>query len=119
MVGAEIYATVSSEEKVKYLIDKYGLVRNQIFNSRETSFIKSLMRETRGKGVDLALISLSKELMHATWRCVAKFGKMIEIGKHDLLGASTLDMDLFLGGRGYCGFFLDQLRDRRPSICKE
>lgn len=119
MVGAEIYATVSSEEKVKYLIDNYGLARHRIFNSRETTFVKSLMRETCGKGVDLALNSLSGELMHATWRCVAEFGKMVEIGKRDLLGASKLDMDLFLGGRSYCGFFLDQLRDRRPVMCKE
>ncbi len=31
--------------------------------------------------MDLALNSLSGELLHATWRCVAVFGKMIEIGR--------------------------------------
>ena len=119
MVGAEIYATVSSEEKVKYLIDTYGLLRNRIFNSRVISFVEGIMDETRGRGVDLALNSLSGELLHATWRCVAEFGKMVEIGKRDLLGAGKLDMDLFLGNRTYFGFNLDGLRDKMPSVCEE
>lgn len=83
MVGAEIYATVGSEEKVRYLIETFDLPRNRIFNSRDTSFVSGLMRETDGKGVDLALNSLSGELLHATWRCVAEFGKLVEIGKRE------------------------------------
>lgn len=81
MVGAEIYATVGSEEKIKYLTDTVGLPRNRIFSSRDTSFVEGLMRETGGRGVDLALNSLSGELLHATWHSVAEFGRMVEIGK--------------------------------------
>jgi NADPH:quinone reductase-like Zn-dependent oxidoreductase len=119
MVGAEIYATVGSEEKVRYLTDTLGLPVNRIFNSRDTSFVDGLMRETQGKGVDLALNSLSGELLHATWRCVAEFGTMVEIGKRDLLGKGRLDMDVFLACRTYSCFDLDEFNAKRPEAYKK
>ena len=87
MLEAEIFVTVSTEEKIKYLVDNFGLPRNRIFNSRNTEFVIGIMRETHGRGVDLALNSLSGELLHETWRCIAEFGTMVEIGKRDLIGA--------------------------------
>ncbi|KIM92741.1 hypothetical protein OIDMADRAFT_62276 [Oidiodendron maius Zn] len=119
IVEAEIYATVGSEEKVKHLMGTFGLPRNRIFNSRDTSFAEGLMRETNGEGVDLVLNSLSGELLHTTWHCVAEFGKMVEIGKRDFLGAGKLDMDVFLGGRSYTAIDLDQLQRQRPFVVKE
>jgi hypothetical protein len=59
--------TVSNDEKVEYLMETFNLPRNRIFNSRSTAFVSDIMRETNGKGVDLALNSLSGELLHATW----------------------------------------------------
>ncbi|KAJ4391882.1 hypothetical protein N0V93_005502 [Gnomoniopsis smithogilvyi] len=116
MLGAVIYTTVSSEEKATHLTDTLGIPRQHIFTSRTTSFYDGIMRETVGKGVDLVLNSLSGDLLHATWRCVAKFGMMIEIGKVDLLGAGKLDMDVFLANRSYCCFDLRQLIDERPEV---
>ena len=119
MVGAEIYTTVGSDDKVAYLTNTFGLPRNRIFYSRDASFEDALMRETDGKGVDLVLNSLSGELLHATWRCVGEFGKMVDIGKRDFLGAATLDMSSFLTSRSYCSIHIDQLMVKRPSACKE
>ncbi|KAJ5761957.1 Acyl transferase/acyl hydrolase/lysophospholipase [Penicillium nucicola] len=119
MVGAEIYATVGNEEKVQYLMDTYGLPRNRIFNSRNTSFVSDVMRETNGEGVDLALNSLSGELLHATWKCITIFGTMVEIGKRDLIGFAKLDMNPFLSNRNYCSVDLDQVCLKRPTIAKK
>ncbi|KAF4976126.1 hypothetical protein FZEAL_7145 [Fusarium zealandicum] len=119
MVGAEIYATVGNEDKARYLVDAFGLPRNHIFNSRDSSFVEGLMKETKGRGVDLCLNSLSGELLHATWRCVAEFGKLVEIGKRDFLGRGKLDMDVFLASRSYCCFYLDAEMARRQSLVKE
>ncbi|KAJ5768714.1 Acyl transferase/acyl hydrolase/lysophospholipase [Penicillium odoratum] len=118
MVGAEIYVTVGNEEKVKYLMENFGLPRKRIFNSRNISFVEDVLRETNG-GVDLALNSLSGELLHATWKCIAVFGKMIEIGKRDLLGSGKLDMSPFIQNRNYCCVDLDQICLRRPTILKQ
>lgn len=116
MLGAEIYTTVGSEVKVKYLMDTFGIPRNRIFNSRDTSFVDDLLRETDGKGADVVLNSLSGELLHATWKCVAKWGTMIEIGKRDLLENAKLSMNHFLDNRTYCCLDVDQMRNERPEI---
>lgn len=119
MLGADIYTTVGSEKKVQYLMDTYGIPRNRIFNSRNASFVDDLMRETNGKGVDVALNSLAGELLHATWKCVAKWGTMVEIGKRDLLGNARLDMGPFLENRNYRCFDIDQMRVERPGLLNE
>lgn len=118
MVGAEIYTTVGNDEKVKFLMDTFGLPRNRIFNSRNASFVDDIMRETDGEGVDMALNSLSGELLHATWSCIAEFGKMIEISKRDLIGSGKLDMGPFIANRSYCCVDLDQICRKRSKIIK-
>lgn len=69
------------------------------------------MEQTGNRGVDLVLNSLSGELLHLSWRCVAKFGKMIELGKRDLLGHGQLDMDVFAGNRSFIGVDAKQIID--------
>lgn len=118
MVGADIYATVGSEEKVQYLMATFGLPRNRIFDSRDASFVQGIKRETDGQGVDLALNLLSGDLLHATWECIAEFGKMVEIGQRDLVAAGKLDMKSFLGGRSYSCLSLDALLAKRQLTVK-
>ncbi|KAJ9386802.1 hypothetical protein DTO063F5_3460 [Paecilomyces variotii] len=112
MLEVELYVTVGNEEKVKYLMDNYNIPRNRIFNSRDKSFVDGVMRETRGRGMDFILNSLSGELLHATWSCVAEFGTLLEIGKRDLIGSSKLDMKPFLANRNYCCVDIDGLWKR-------
>lgn len=103
MIGAEIYTTVGTSEKVNYLTDTVGIPAEHIFDSRSTSFLHGVLKKTNGRGVDLVLNSLSGELLHASWKCVAKFGKMVEIGKRDLMGHGKLEMDRFLDNRSFIG----------------
>ena len=111
-MGAEIYATVGSEDKVQFLMKTFNIPRHRIFNSRDDSFVEGIMRETNHNGVDLVLNSLSGELLHATWECVAPFGKMVEIGKRDLIGFGKLDMNVFLANRTYSCVDADAFRKR-------
>lgn len=108
---------MGNEEKVEYLIETFDIPRKRIFNSRNASFLSDLMRKTGGRGVDIVLNSLSGELLHASWKCVAKFGKMIEIGKRDFIGFGKLNMDLFEANRSFCGVDLAQVCIDRPEIC--
>ncbi|KAI7768286.1 hypothetical protein LZL87_013848 [Fusarium oxysporum] len=99
----------ATEEKLQYLENTFGLGRSCIFNSRNDSFVKQLMQKIDGKGVDLALNSLSDELLHAAWKCIAPFGKMVEICKRDFIGSGKLDMSIFEDNRSYSCVDLDQL----------
>lgn len=76
------------------------------------------MHETNGHGVDLALNSLSGDLLQATWKCVAEFGKMIEIGSADVYGSGNLDLHPFLEGRSYAGVYLDRLITKKQPVIK-
>lgn len=80
MMGAEIYTTCGSEEKMQHLMTEYAIPRNRIFSSRDSSFLEVIMESTGGRGVSLVLNSLSGELMHASWKCVARKGTLLELG---------------------------------------
>jgi thioester reductase-like protein len=119
MIGADIYVTVGTEDKFRHLVNIIKIPAHRIFDSRSTSFLQGVLRETNGRGVDLVLNSLSGELLHASWRCVAKFGKMVEIGKRDFLGHGKLDMSAFLDHRSFHGVDLRTLSLEYPMVLRE
>ncbi|KAF5009992.1 hypothetical protein FDECE_3829 [Fusarium decemcellulare] len=119
MMGGEIYATVGSDKKRDHLITTYNIPPERIFNSRDTSFLDGVMQQTGGKGVDLVLNSLPGELLHASWKCVAKNGALLELGKRDLAGFGQLDMSRFLDNRSYCGVDVAYLIREQPQIIRD
>lgn len=116
MLKADIYVTVGSAEKKKMLIDSFGLSDDKIFDSRSTAFATDVLHRTGGRGVDVALNSLSGELLHQTWSCIARWGTMVEIGKRDLLGSAKLDMKPFSDNRNYCCIDMDQMTKEKPKL---
>ncbi|KAG7038038.1 reducing polyketide synthase [Colletotrichum scovillei] len=94
-LGLVVYVTVGSEDKRKLLVNTYGIPEKHIFNSRDASFAKSVMRITSGRGVDCVLNSLSGELLRTSWECLATFGTFVEIGLRDILDNTRLDMRPF------------------------
>lgn len=83
-IGAEIFVTVSTEFKERFLMETYGIREDHIFNSRDHSFAAGIKRMTNGKGVDAVLNSLAEEGLRQSWLCVAPFGRFIELGKRDI-----------------------------------
>ncbi|KAI1759369.1 hypothetical protein GGR53DRAFT_513765 [Hypoxylon sp. FL1150] len=118
MIGAKIYATVGNEEKVGYLMENFGIPREHIFNSRDASFLPGIMGLTSGRGVDVVLNSLSGDLLHTSWRCVADFGSMIELGKRDIIGQGQLAMDMFQENRSFHSVDLGKIYFSRPGTVK-
>ena len=70
-LGAEVYATVGTDEKKNFLVETYGINAENIFYSRDTSFAAGVLRRTGGRGVDVVLNSLSGEHLVASWECLA------------------------------------------------
>ena len=67
------------------------------------------MEATNGVGVDLVLNSLSGELLHSSWKCVAPCGAMVEIGKRDMVGRGRLDLAPFEDNRTFLGGEISRL----------
>ncbi|PTU17930.1 hypothetical protein P175DRAFT_0486784 [Aspergillus ochraceoroseus IBT 24754] len=118
-VGAEIYCTVGSERKVQYLMEELGIPRDRIFHSRDNTFQRDVLAATNGRGVDVVLNSLSGELLHASWKCVASFGIMVELGKRDFIGKANLAMDIFESNRTFAGVDFAQICRERPEITQD
>lgn len=118
-IGAEIFATVGSDEKKQLIMTQYGIPEDHIFSSRDTSFAKGVMRATAGKGVDVVLNSLAGEALRLSWHCLAKFGRFLEIGKADLFANTGLDMKPFLDNKSYIGVnLLDFENNPTPRAIK-
>ena len=73
------------------------------------------MKATNDQGVDMVLNSLSGELLHASWECVAKHGKMMEIGKRDMIEHGHLDLNRFQGNRTLYGIDVGDLWQNTPD----
>ncbi|KAG9698620.1 ketoacyl-synt-domain-containing protein, partial [Aureobasidium melanogenum] len=119
LVNANIFATVSTEAKKDWLVQEFGLRRDQIFNSRDSSFLTQLLEATDGEGVDIVLNSLTGDLLHDSWRACAPFGRFIEVGKRDIVDAGKLDMAMFQKNVTFSAFDMSYLYDEsQPKLYK-
>ena len=55
---ADIYTTISFEEKGSLLKSTYGILEERILFSRNNSFAQGIKQMTQGRGVDVILSSL-------------------------------------------------------------
>jgi NADPH:quinone reductase-like Zn-dependent oxidoreductase len=108
-LGAIVYTTVGSQAKKEYLINHMGIQNTHIFSSRDVSFAQGVREMTNGKGVDVVLNSLVGDLMHASWDCVADFGRFVEVGKRELVDAGKLAMRVFLRNVSFIAFDFSDL----------
>lgn len=108
-LGANIIATVGSEDKRELLVERYGIDPDHILSSRDTSFSRGVMRLTGGRGVDVVLNSLSGEGLVASWECIAPFGRFIEIGKKDIIASNELPMAQFLHNVSFSAYDLSEM----------
>ncbi|KAK4992377.1 Type I Iterative PKS [Elasticomyces elasticus] len=117
LVNADIYATVGTEDKKEFLAREFGLRRDHIFNSRDSSFLPNVLAATGGRGVDIVLNSLTGDLLHDSWRACAPFGRFVEVGKRDIVDAGKLDMAMFERNVTFSAFDMSYLYDEsQPKL---
>ncbi|RDW90908.1 hypothetical protein BP5796_02073 [Coleophoma crateriformis] len=117
--AGQIYVTVGSAEKRKFLTEKFGIPDEHMFSSRTTSFKDGLLRRTKGNGVDIILNSLIGDAMLESHSCLARFGRFVEIGKKDLLSNTRLEMRHFEQNVSFSAVDLSLLMEFKPSAIQE
>ena len=117
-LGAEIFATVGSQEKKKLIMDTYGIPSNHIFYSRDTTFAQGVMRMTNGRGVDVILNSLAGEGRAASWECMASFGRFVDIDKRDIHAKLKLDESQFARNVSYAAVDVFGMVRTRPGLIR-
>lgn len=116
LVHAEIYATVGSEEKKRFLIDSFDNAEDRIFDSRNLTFARGIMRMTGGRRVDVVLNSFSGEGLIASWDSIAPFGRFIEIGKKDIESQGKLPMHRFAKNISFTAVDLAHITEENPRL---
>ena len=117
-LGAIVFVTVGSREKKDLVSKNYGIPEENIFSSRNLSFVSGIQRLTAGKGVDVVLNSVSGEGLHETWKCVAKMGRFIEIGKRDIQSNARLDMAVFNRNVTFASVDLGVVIEHNPGLAQ-
>ena len=86
-IGAEIFATAGTEEKLA-LAGKFGA--DHLFNYRDTDFASEITRITGGYGVDVVMDSVGGEVFKKSWRLLAQMGRYILFGVSSVTGKGAL-----------------------------
>lgn len=108
--GCEIFVTVGTPEKRKFIRDTFpSIPDDHIGNSHDISFMHMIYRQTNGRGVDIVLNSLAEEKLQASLRCLAKGGRFLELGKFDFIANNTLNLSILSKGISFFSVMLDNL----------
>ncbi|KAB8234225.1 type I polyketide synthase [Aspergillus alliaceus] len=119
-VGAEVYVTVGSEAKRRFLHERYKIPYKRMFSSRCSKFATEIMKATDGKGIDVIVNSITGDLLDATWRVCAAGGILVELGKRDMVERNSLAMEPFDRGCSFRAVDLShpKLLRKLPSLLR-
>ncbi|THC88803.1 hypothetical protein EYZ11_011749 [Aspergillus tanneri] len=118
-IGAEVYATTSSQEKKEILMMEYNIPADHIFYSRDPTFAKGLMRKTNGHGVHMVMNNLGGEILLASIECIAPYGRLVDT--HIKETSSSFSLPVALSGRQASYTHFDSARwvRDRPHAAKK
>jgi fatty acid synthase len=117
--GLEVFTTVSTEEKKRFLLKEFPQLKEEnIGNSRDTSFEDMIMKNTKHRGVDYVLNSLADEKLKASIRCLAPKGHFVEIGLSDIMSNSKLDMKYLGKNKHFSSLLLGDYLDADENSFK-
>ncbi|KAI1269306.1 putative polyketide synthase [Xylariaceae sp. FL1019] len=117
--SGKIYTTAGTQIKRDFIAKKLDIPASNIFNSRDDSFARDIKSATGDRGVDVVINFLTGDLLHASWDCVAPFGRFVEIGRRDLADAGRLDMHIFLRNTTFTAFDLSDLYQEKTHRDKD
>lgn len=82
-----------------------------ILSSENASFEPHFLMATGGVGAHVVLNCVSGSLLQASVRCVAAFGRFIQLGKFDLDENNSIGMSVFLKNTSLYGLVLENIFD--------
>ncbi|KAK8072648.1 hypothetical protein PG996_005996 [Apiospora saccharicola] len=116
--GADIYATVSSDEKIKFLVDTVGIEPDHIFSSRDPRALARAAKSCSSKGgFDVILSSaVGGDTLHQSLKALAPMGHLVDVGRRDVLESKDLALELFQKNVNFSSFDLNLVLDNDPEL---
>ena len=114
--GAIVIATAGTKDKRAYL---RSLGVEHVFDSRSLDFSNQVMEITSGRGVDIVLNSLTGRFITQSLKCLAPFGRFIELGKSDIYRNSKLSLERLGENISYFVVDVDRLAAQKPELHRQ
>ncbi|MFL5245248.1 MAG: SDR family NAD(P)-dependent oxidoreductase [Gemmataceae bacterium] len=111
--GAKIIATAGTMEKREYL-RQIGV--EHAFDSRSLDFSNHVKEVTGGRGVDIVLNSLTGRFIAQSLKCLAPFGRFVELGKLDVYRNARLGLERLGENISYFVVDVDRLAAQKPEL---
>lgn len=89
-----------------FLHNNCAIPRDRMFSSSSVAFAPQFMAATNGHGADVVLNTLTGDILHESWRCIADNGRFIELSRKDSMGRNSLSMEPFSRNACYRSFDL-------------
>ena len=109
--GAEVIASAGTEDK-RALLRGMGIAH--VVDSR-APFADAVLAATGGRGVDVVLNSLAGDAIAEGLRCLAPYGRFVELGKRDIYGGTRIALAPFRANLSYFAVDLDRMMSERPE----
>lgn len=116
MVGAEVFATVSSVEEKELVASAFGLPHDHIFSSRGASFGPAIRQATNKRGVDIVVNSLTTDTdtLRELWGSLSSFGRFVNVDKRD--ASARLETNHFDNNTSFISVDLMSVAAERPKV---
>lgn len=114
--GAEVFATVGTAEKARFLSEEMGLPVDHVISSRDPSDLSSIASATRNGGFDVILSTAQGDMLYESIKALAPLGSLIDVGRLDVTSSKSMAMQLFQKSAGFTSFDLGLLVDRDVGL---
>lgn len=111
--GVIVIATAGNKDKRDYL---RSIGVEHVFDSRSLDFSNQVLEVTGGRGVDIVLNSLTGRFISQSLKCLAPFGRFIEIGKADIYRNNKLGLEQLGENISYFVVDVDRLAAQKSEL---
>lgn len=119
MIGAQVFATVSTAENKDLLKKAYGLHDEQFISSHKSGLTSSIRQATASGLFDVVVkcISTDPDTLRDICSGLSKFGRFIEMERQNT--GSRLDTSLFENNRSFMSVDFISLATERPKVMRK
>lgn len=82
-VGAQVFATVESDDEKQLLLGEYNLAEAHIFFNSHAMFGRAINGLTAGRGIDIVINDLEGDGLITSWECIANHGRFVDVSLRD------------------------------------
>ncbi|KAF7538397.1 hypothetical protein G7054_g2978 [Neopestalotiopsis clavispora] len=114
--GAEVFVMVGNDDKAHFLRDEMYIPETHIFKSQDMVDMDRILARVGGRGFDVILSTGRDDSFHNSFKALAPLGRLIDVGRMDVLDSKDLALGLFQKGITFASFDLGLILESSPEV---